>query len=173
VGIQKLVVNQIREKYAFYDPHLKQYYQEAKELEELWPFNIQSLPMDENHITNTLALVGSCFTSYFNRSIYHIKVKILHKPLLLDNVDAWQVFNSNKQICRFLQNKGKFEGLHVNHQVKEENVDIIQLKTNKIPPRLFVLESMFDSNYASTSTSNINNEIIRKVQKNTHINLGI
>jgi hypothetical protein len=63
------------------------------------------VPRATNHVADTLALAGSCFTSDFVRSIEDIKVQILHRPALPDNVDSWQVFDTDEQICRFLQNK--------------------------------------------------------------------
>jgi ribonuclease HI len=62
-GDSELVVNQIRDKYEVHNPHLKQYHRKAKELiEKFLSFNIQVVPRVANHIANTLALVGSCFT---------------------------------------------------------------------------------------------------------------
>jgi hypothetical protein len=115
-GDSKLVVNQIRDKYEFHNPHLKQYHRRAKELiDKFLSFNIQSVPRAANHIDDTLALASSFFTSDFVRSIEEIKVQILHRPALPDNVDSWKVFDTDKQICIFLQNKEEFEYLHINH----------------------------------------------------------
>jgi hypothetical protein len=92
--------------------------------------------------------------------------------VLPDNVDSWQFFDTDEQIYRFLQNKEEFKDLHINHELEEETGDIIQLKTNKIPPGLFVLESMFDSNDATTYAPSIDSESVRKVQKTIPINVG-
>jgi hypothetical protein len=169
----ELVVNQIRDKYVVHNPRLKQYYRKAKELiEKFSSFNIQVVPRAANHVVDTLALAGSCFTLDFVRSVEDIKVQILHRPALPDNVDSWQVFDTDEQICRFLQNKEEFKDLHINHELEEETRDVIQLKTNKIPPSLSVLESMFDSNDASTSAPSIDSESVRKVQETIPINMG-
>jgi hypothetical protein len=63
-------------------------------------------------------------------------------------------------MCRFLQNKEEFEDLHINHELEEETRDVIQLKINKFPPGLLVLESMFDYNDASTSAPSIDSEYV-------------
>jgi hypothetical protein len=154
-------MNQIREKYVVHNPLLKQDHQNPDELiNNFLTFNIQSIPRVVNHVVDTLVFDGLCFTLDFIGSIDDIKVQILHWPMLFDNVDSWKVFNFDKQIFRFLQNKGEFKDLHISHKVEEETRGLIQLKTNKIPLRL----SMFDSNNASTSTPNINSESIRKVR---------
>ena len=172
-GDSELVVNQIRGKYEVHNPRLKQYHRRAKELiEKFLSFNIQAVPRDANHIADTLALVGSCFSSNFVRSIKDIQVQILHRPALPDNVDSWQVFDTDEQICRFLQNKEEFEDLHINHELEEETGNMIQLKTNKIPPGLSALESMFDSDDATTSAPSIDSESVRKVQEAIPVNLG-
>jgi ribonuclease HI len=163
-GDSELVVNQIRGKYEVHNPCLKQYHQRPKELiEKFLSFNIQAMPRAANHIVDTLALAGSCFTSDFIRSIEDIQEIFLHRPVLPDNVDSWKVFDIDEQICRFLQNKEEFEDLHINHELEEETRNIIQLKKNKIPPGLSVLESMFDSNDATTFVPSIDSEYVRKV----------
>jgi ribonuclease HI len=59
----ELVVNKIRDKYEVHNPRLKQYHRRDKELiERFLSFNIQVVPRVANHIADTLALVGSCFT---------------------------------------------------------------------------------------------------------------
>jgi hypothetical protein len=108
-GDSELVVNQIRGKYEVHNPRLKQYHRRAKELiEKFLYFNIQAVPRVANHVADTLALVGSYFTSDFVRSIQDIKVQILHRPALPDNVDSWHIFDTDENICRFLQNKEEF-----------------------------------------------------------------
>jgi ribonuclease HI len=172
-GDSELVVNQIRGKYEVHNPRLKQYHRRAKELiERFLSFNIQAVPRAANHVADTLALAGSCFSSDFVKSIEDIQVQILHRPALPDNVDSWQVFDTDEQICRFLQNKEEFEDLHINHELEEETGNMIQLKTNKIPPGLSVLESMFDSDDATTSAPSIDSESVRKVQEAIPVNLG-
>jgi ribonuclease HI len=124
----ELVVNQIRDKYEVHNPGLKQYHRRAKKLiEKFLSFNIQAVLRAKNHVVDTLALVGSCFTSDFVRSIEDIKVQILHRSALPDNVDSWKFFDTDKQICRFLQNKEEFEDLHIIHELEEEIKNIIQL----------------------------------------------
>ena len=89
-GDSELVVNQIRGKYEVHNPRLKQYHRRAKELiERFLSFNIQAVPRAANHVADTLALAGSCFSSDFVRSIEDIQVQILHRPALPDNVDSW------------------------------------------------------------------------------------
>jgi ribonuclease HI len=164
-GDSELVVNQIIGKYEVHNPRFKQYHQRAKELiEKFLSFNIQAVPRAANHVANTFSLAGSCFTSDFVRSIEDIQVHILHRTALPDNVDTWQVFDTNEQICRFLQNKEEFKDLHINDELEEETGNIIQLKTNKIPPGLSALESMFDSNDATNYAPSIDSESIRKVR---------
>jgi hypothetical protein len=172
-GDSELVVNQIRDKYEVHNPRLKQYHRRAKELIMTFLyFNIQVVTRATNHTADTLASAGSCFTSDFVRSIEDIKVQILHRPALPDNVDSCKVFYTDKQIYRFLQNKEEFKYLHIIHELEEETKDIIQLKTNTIPPSLSILEYMFDSNDATTSSPSIDSEFVRKVQEAIPINLG-
>jgi ribonuclease HI len=172
-GDYELVVNQIRDKYEFHNPCLKQYHQRANEIiEKFLSFKIQAIPRDANHVADTLALDGSCFTLDFVGFIEDIKVQSLHRHVLPDNVDSWKVFDTDEQICIFLQNKEEFKDLHISHELEEETKDIIQLKTNNIPPGLSVLESMFDFNDATTSAPSIDSEFVRKVQEAIPINLG-
>jgi hypothetical protein len=41
-----------------------------------------------NHVEKTLALVGSCFALDFIESIDDIKIQILDRPMLPDNIDT-------------------------------------------------------------------------------------
>jgi hypothetical protein len=156
-----------------HNPILKKYYQKAKELiEKFLSFNMQVVPRASNHVVDTLALVGLYFTLDFVRFDKDIKVQILQRHALHDKIDSWQVFDIDEQICKFLQSKEEFEYFHISTELEEETRDIIQLKTNKIPPSLFMLESMFDYNDASTFALSIDSESIKKVQETILIIIG-
>jgi hypothetical protein len=62
--------------------------------------------------------------------------------------------------------------LDISHGVKEDTRNVIQLKTNKIPPGLSPLEPMLDSNYALVSPPKVDSQSNCKVKETISINLG-
>lgn len=83
------------------------------------------------------------------------QVELIYRPSVLDNLEFWQVFKNDKQIKNFLHctkmfTTTFFEGSDAQckdfslEPSQEINVEVIQLKGNKIPKGLVSLECLFD-----------------------------
>lgn len=81
------------------------------------------------------------------------KVEIQARPSISNNVQNWQVFEDDKDILRFLNCENMLLGKETNCITYVENIDgkdtifgqeVVQLKKNKIPRCLVVLETIFD-----------------------------
>lgn len=82
------------------------------------------------------------------------KVKTGARPSILDNILKWQVFEDDQDILRFMNCEDKYHGQELDCLALVEIVEgkevvlgneFIQLKINKVPRALVVLETMFDN----------------------------
>lgn len=82
------------------------------------------------------------------------KIEIQTRPSVPDNIENWQFFNDDDDILRFLHCVIEYENQEIDFSYflrieddKETNFgkEVIQLKKNKIPKGLVVLERVFDS----------------------------
>ena len=96
---------------------------------------IQSIPRAKNKHVDRLVVVGMSFEVLEQMENNKIQphIKLIFKPSIIDNDLNWQVFESDDQICRFLQQGVKF---FVVNQDKLQHLyvdQIVQLKKNKLP----------------------------------------
>ena len=103
-------------------------------------------------------------------------IEVQNRPSVPDNVHSWQVFEDEKDILNFLLNEDKYHGQELDCSAWVETVDgketifgqeILQLKNNKVPKGLVVLESAFDN-----QDRIISNAKGDKPQELEEINLG-
>ena len=82
------------------------------------------------------------------------QIEVQSRPPIPDNIENWQVFEDDKDIINFLLNEDKYHGQEMDCSDLIETIDgketifgqeIVQLKTNKVPKGLVVLESIFDN----------------------------
>lgn len=82
------------------------------------------------------------------------KIEVQTRPSVPDNVQNWQVFQDDEDILRFLKCENILSGQEIDCAAYVENIDgkdtvfgqeVVQLKTNKIPKGLVVLETIFDN----------------------------
>ena len=82
------------------------------------------------------------------------QIELQNRPSIPDNIQHWQLFEDDKDIVNFLLNEDKYHGQELDCNDLVETIDgketifgqeVIQLKTNKVPKRLVILENMFDN----------------------------
>ena len=82
------------------------------------------------------------------------KLELQTRPSFLVNVQNWQVFEDDRDILKFLNCEDQFCGQEIDYAAFVKTIDgkdavfsneFVQLKTNKIPKGLVVLETIFDS----------------------------
>ena len=84
----------------------------------------------------------------------------LYHPHIPDNIQYFQVFPSDENICAFIQNEP--------YKPKE----IISMEDNKIPKGLTPLESSFLSRYVGNKEKHKEEESKRKVGETISLNIG-
>jgi hypothetical protein len=85
----------------------------------------------------------------------------LYLPHIPNNIESWQVFPSDENICAFIQNEP--------YKPKE----IISMEDNKIPKGLTPLESLFSSSDVGNKEKHKEEESKRKVGETISLNIGM
>ena len=87
-------------------------------------------------------------------------VEVQSRPSIPNNVENWKVFEDENDILKFLLSEGRYDSQELDCSAFVEMVDgkeivfgqeILQLKTNKLPKGLVMLESTFDNQDRFTS----------------------
>ena len=73
---------------------------------------------------------------------------MLVRPVIPDNDQSWQVFESDEHIASFIQHSGEFVDQLQPKIAEAYEGQIMQLKSNKLPKGLVTLENFFDCNNA-------------------------
>lgn len=104
------------------------------------------------------------------------QIEIQNRPSIPDNVENWKVFEDDKDIINFLLSEDKYHGQEMDCSDLIETIDgketifghaIMQLKNNKVPKGLIVLESIFDNQ--DRVKSGVNDPKPQEIEK---INIG-
>jgi ribonuclease HI len=160
-GDSNLIVSQVNMIFSAKNPRLKQYrdvvWDSIKKFDD---FSIEAIPREENHLADNLAVSASTLQHFKEIGLY--KVEVNFRPSLPDNLEHWQVFDSEDQISHFLQNEGEFSETQINLLAEGENIDIIDIPNGPLPKGIVPLEILFDQNdmYKGKASSNIEDEVI-------------
>ena len=72
-----------------------------------------------------------------------IKMEVIFRPSVPDNVEHWQIYNEESQVVRFLNNMEEFSGFKVGY--KKESCDYeCNVVSNPTPRDRVAMEQMFD-----------------------------
>jgi ribonuclease HI len=95
-GDFELVINQVKGIYQYKNPRLRAYRNLVLDLlEEFSEYNLSVIPRGQNQIMDFLDTSTSVFKiPIFPNIKYDIKVKC--RPMVLDNIKYWQVFEDDK-----------------------------------------------------------------------------
>ena len=81
-------------------------------------------------------------------------IEVQSRPSIPNNVENWQVFEDDNDILKFILSEGMYDSQELDCNDFVEVIDgketffgqeILQLKTNKLPKGLVVMESAFDN----------------------------
>jgi hypothetical protein len=75
-------------------------------------FNISFIPRGENTLADSL-VVSASFLKVPLLPMIKNDVDIRYRPLVLDNVKHWKVFEDDSELERFLQSVDEFSALHI------------------------------------------------------------
>jgi hypothetical protein len=101
LGINLSIDMNIKTLHVRGDPRLKQYRDVMWDtIKKFDNFSIETIPREENHLADNLAVSASTFQIFKEIGLY--KVEVNYMPSLLNNLEHWKVFYSEIQILRFL-----------------------------------------------------------------------
>ena len=122
-GDSEIVVKQVRNAIHCLSPHLKSYQTEVWILmHKFSAFNINSIPRMSNSVVDLLANVASKLLPDESLSPNAISIELLFRPLILDNITNWRVFDDDQQIINFLHMEDTFQDAVIDEGTHDENL---------------------------------------------------
>lgn len=166
-GDSELVLRQVMGTYQAKHPRMRNYRNLVLDILKCFQeYQIFVIPRSQNMVADTFAVAASTFKiSLHPHDKYKIKMK--HRPTVLDNIKYWQVFEDDDHIERFLPLLDGYKNMAIDEEREEDPVidkhvekpeadqellthfgdkEIIQLKNNSFPKGLVPLEELFDHN---------------------------
>ena len=75
-----------------------------------------AIPRELNAKADRLAVAASTLQRSLELIDKEVKMEVIFRPSVPDNVDNWQVFDDDKQVIKFLSNLGEFAGFHISEE---------------------------------------------------------
>jgi ribonuclease HI len=144
-GDSDLVIQQLKNKFACKSERLKRYRNAIWDsIGDLDALNFITIPREHNSKVDELAVAASTLQLSDGLIDENISVEVIFRPLVLDNLNHWQVFDDDKQVIKFLTHMHDFSDFCVND--KEEGCNYIgdDDKLNLVPRRVVAQEKSFD-----------------------------
>lgn len=143
-GDSEIVVKQVRNMMHCISTHLKHYQSLVRSLtSHFLAFNIYVIPRIQNVSADLLANVASKLIPSEDYSPDSFSVELLFKPLILDNITNWWVFNDDEDILSFLSSEKSYDDQIID---EDEHYNQLKLKIddNPIPKSVVKLEDLYD-----------------------------
>jgi hypothetical protein len=104
-GDPKLVILQVKNKYACISERLRRYINVIWDTMEFFDaIDLISIPRDQNNLADSLAIAASTLHPSEDLMKGEGKLGIIFRPFVPNNFDHWQVFKDDKQVLRFIHN---------------------------------------------------------------------
>jgi ribonuclease HI len=118
-GDSDLVIQQLKNRFACRSERLKGYRNAIWNLiSDLDAIDLIAIPREQNSKADELAIATSTLQLSESLIDENISVEVIFRPLVLDNMDHWQVFDDDKQMVKFLFHIHEFSDLGIS--LKEE-----------------------------------------------------
>ena len=127
-GYFELVIKQDQGIYQDKHPRLRSYINLVLDLlEGFKEHQLTIIPRKENVAVDALAVSASLFQDPKHPNEQY-QIEVRNRASILDNVDHWKVFEDDKQIRKFMEMSGEFEGINLDQEnmfEEEESVETI------------------------------------------------
>jgi hypothetical protein len=119
-------------------------------------FNINSIPRLNNSGADLLANVSSKISPIEGLSSNAFSIELLFRPLVLDNITNWRVFDDDQQIISFLHIEDTLQGVVIDEGTHDKNLcnftvisdpksqETTSSLVNSIPKSVVRLEKFYD-----------------------------
>jgi len=82
-------------------------------MELFYALDLQAIPREKNIHADQLAMAASTLKLFYELVNDEIKMEVIFRPSVPDDVEHWQVFNEDSQVVRFLNKLEEFEDLNI------------------------------------------------------------
>jgi hypothetical protein len=113
-------------------------------MENFDALDLVAIPRDHNFKADELAVVASTLQLSQDLMDGNVKVEVIFRPSVPDNVDHWQIFDDDKQVIKFLNNIQEFSDFHTSEKEEGCNYTKNDQKINPVPRSLVAQEQLFD-----------------------------
>lgn len=130
-GDSDLVIIQTKNQFACKNDRLKKYHNVVWDnMEYFDAFDLQTIPRDGNKQADELVVVAS--TSQLGENLLHDKMKmeVMFRPSVPDNIEHWKIFNDESQVIRFLNNMEEFPDFKVGYKEEGCNYEDCNVVSN-------------------------------------------
>ena len=103
-----------------------------------------AIPRELNAKADRLAVAASTLQRSPELVEEEVKMEVIFRPSVPDNVDNWQVFDDDKQVIKFLNNIGEFADFHISEDKEGCYYTEESQKLNPAPRKVVSLERAFD-----------------------------
>jgi ribonuclease HI len=144
-GDSDLVILQLKNKFACKSERLKRYRNAIWDtMENFDALDLIVIPREKNSKVDELVMAASTLQLSQDLIKGNIKVEVIFRPSVPDNVDHWQIFDDDKQVIKFLNNIQEFSDFHISKKEEGCNYAENDQKINPVPRSLVALEQLFD-----------------------------
>ena len=144
-GDYDLVILQVKNQFACKSDRLKKYRNAVWDnIEYFDALDLQTIPREENKQANELLVAASTLHLKDKLMDDKIKMEVIFKPSVLDNIEHWQVFNDERQVIRFLNNMEEFYDFKAGYKEEDCKYEECNAVSNPIPRDRVAMEQMFD-----------------------------
>lgn len=171
-GDSELIISQVKNKFATNNSKLRHYWNEIWDSIEFFDaFAINWTERSKNILADFMANLAIKHNDIPFDEITQVEVKT--RLTVPDNIKKWKFFYDDRDLLKFLICEDQYEDQKIDLTTYVENQDgkdtlfgkeILQLKSNKIPKGLVVLERIFDNQDRADLKSNpVTQEDIEKI----------
>jgi hypothetical protein len=144
-GDLDLVILQIKNKFACKSERLRRYRNAIWDtMENFDALDLVAIPRDQNLKADELPVVASTLQLSQDLMDGNVKVEVIFRRSVSDNVDHWQIFDDDKQVIKFLNNIQEFSDFHTSEKEEGCNYTKNDQKINPVPRSLVAQEQLFD-----------------------------
>lgn len=116
-------------------------------MEHFDALDLKAILRKQNSLANELAVAATTFQLSDELINDKIKMEVIFRPSVPDNLEHWQVFNDEKQVIRFLNSLDEFEDFQIDSE--EDGFLNHEHIINPTPRNVVALEQHFDRHDAT------------------------
>ena len=144
-GESDLIISQVKNIFACKSERLKRYRNAIWSTMEFFDaLNLTAIPREMNTKADALAVAASTQQLSEDMVKEDVKMEIIFRPSILDNVDHWQVFSDDRQVINFLNNMHEFVDFEIGHKEEGCHNPENDQQINPVPRKVVFYERFFD-----------------------------